>query len=101
MTSLYDLLRNIVLVLNTFVRVDDQNLTEEQKNAVRSNIDAAGQVEFTEITAQVNNMKVDVDKIKETPVETTDVVEAGNNLPVTSAGVYTTVGNIEVLLKTI
>lgn len=34
-------------------------------------------------------------------VNTTDVVEANNQLPITSAAVHTTVGNIEVLLKTI
>lgn len=34
-------------------------------------------------------------------VNTTDAVEAGNNLPITSAGVFATVGNIEALLKTI
>ena len=34
-------------------------------------------------------------------VNTTDMVEQDNTLPITSAGVYTTVGNIEVLLKTI
>lgn len=34
-------------------------------------------------------------------VNTTDKIEAGNILPVTSAAVYVTVGNIEVLLKTI
>lgn len=34
-------------------------------------------------------------------VNTTDLVEKDNTLPITSAGVYETVGNIEVLLKTI
>lgn len=34
-------------------------------------------------------------------VNTTDQMEHDNTLPITSAGVYTTVGNIEVLLKTI
>lgn len=34
-------------------------------------------------------------------VNTTDRVEQDNTLPITSAGVYTTVGNIEALLKTI
>ena len=34
-------------------------------------------------------------------VNTADVVEADNTLPVTSAAVQTTVGNIEVLLQTI
>ena len=34
-------------------------------------------------------------------VNTTDAVEADNTKPITSAGVYSTVGNIEVLLKTI
>ena len=34
-------------------------------------------------------------------VNTTNDVESDNTLPITSAGVYATVGNIEVLLKTI
>lgn len=34
-------------------------------------------------------------------VNTTDKTEQDNTLPITSAGVYATVGNIEVLLKTI
>lgn len=34
-------------------------------------------------------------------VNTTDQMEQDNTLPMTSAGVYSTVGNIEVLLKTI
>lgn len=34
-------------------------------------------------------------------VNTTNVVEANNMKPITSAAVHTTVGNIEVLLKTI
>ena len=34
-------------------------------------------------------------------VNTTNQVEQDNTLPITSAGVFTTVGNIEALLKTI
>lgn len=34
-------------------------------------------------------------------VNTTDIMDKDNTLPITSAGVYTTVGNIEALLKTI
>jgi hypothetical protein len=34
-------------------------------------------------------------------VNTTDEMEKDNTLPITSAGVYATVGNIEALLKTI
>ena len=34
-------------------------------------------------------------------VNTTDVLESDNTLPITSAGVHATVGNIEILLKTI
>ena len=34
-------------------------------------------------------------------VNTTDLMEQDNTLPITSAGVYATVGNIEALLKTI
>ena len=34
-------------------------------------------------------------------VNTTDIAEEDNTLPMSSAGVYTQIGNIEVLLKTI
>lgn len=34
-------------------------------------------------------------------VNTTDLMEQNNTLPITSAGVYATVGNIEALLNTI
>lgn len=34
-------------------------------------------------------------------VDTADIVEKDNTLPITSAAVYTTVGNIEALLETI
>lgn len=34
-------------------------------------------------------------------VNTTDTVEEDNTLPITSAAVYSTVGNIEILLRTI
>lgn len=34
-------------------------------------------------------------------VNTTNLMEQDNTLPITSAGVYATVGNIEALLKTI
>lgn len=34
-------------------------------------------------------------------VNTTDLMEQDNTLPITSAGVYATIGNIEALLKTI
>lgn len=34
-------------------------------------------------------------------VNTTDIAEEDNTLPISSAGVYTQIGNIEVLLKTI
>ena len=116
MTTFFDLMRHIVNTLNAVVRIDSQDLSNDEKTMARNNIDAAGQVELVEITTQFNNTKADVDdtkeqlknikeeiinEIKELPVKTTDVVEADNTLPITSAGVYTTVGNIEVLLNTI
>ena len=78
MTTFFDLMRNIVNALNAAI-VDVDN-TKEQMKTIKEEI---------------------LDEIKELPVETTDVVEADNTLPITSAGVYNTVGNIEVLLKTI
>lgn len=46
-----------------------------------------------------NSLKVTEDGILS--VNTTDKMEQDNTLPITSAGVFTTVGNIEALLKTI
>lgn len=46
-----------------------------------------------------NNLEITEDGLLS--VNTTDQMEQDNTLPITSAGVYTTVGNIEVLLKTI
>lgn len=51
-----------------------QELTEEQKAQARENIDAAGQVELMEMAVQFNNMKSDLEKVKETLSETTGTV---------------------------
>ena len=108
MTNFFDLMQNIANALNAVVRaqdrtvrIDKQNFTEEQKAMARTNIDAVGQPELVEVKEQVSNMNADLEEVKKTPVQTTDDVEAGNTLPITSAGVYKTVGNIEALLKTI
>lgn len=56
-----------------------------------------------EFLKQINFETDDTLKLKDgvLSVNTTDNVEANNSLPITSAAVYVTVGNIEVLLKTI
>ena len=46
-----------------------------------------------------NNLRISDDGVLS--VETTDAAEQDNTLPITSAGVFATVGNIEALLKTI
>ena len=57
-------------------------------------------------TLQIHTVNFAVDKtltIKNgiLSVNTTDLMERDNTLPITSAGVYATVGNIEALLNTI
>ena len=64
MSKFFELMRDIVLVLNTFVRVDEeQALTEEQQTYARSNINAAAQPELVEVKAQVANMKADMEYV--------------------------------------
>lgn len=46
-----------------------------------------------------NTLTLSEDKVLR--VNTTDVIEADNTLPITSASVHTSIGNIEVLLRTI
>jgi hypothetical protein len=56
--------------------------------------EGSGGIDFTtDDTLSLNNGVLSVN--------TTSEMESDNTLPITSAGVYATVGNIEVLLKTI
>lgn len=65
--------------------------------------------QFVEFAREAANEAVQALKTDETlvlkdgvlSVNTADVVEAGNTLPITSAAVHVTVGNIEALLETI
>jgi hypothetical protein len=62
--------------------------------------------EFSEKLAFGNGVEFETDdtltlKDGVLSVNTTNRMERDNTLPITSAGVYTTVGNIEALLKTI
>ena len=88
MSKYFDLMKNIVMVLNTFVRVEEQNLTEEQQTAVRTNINAASQPELTEVKAQVANMKADMDYV---PIDIT-----GISCTVTKAEIGSTVDTLTV-----
>ena len=73
-----------------------QELTEEEKAQARENIGVgSGGVNFTTDAT----LTLSVDGILS--VNTADVAEEDNTLPITSAAVHTTVGNIEILLKTI
>ena len=77
------------------VRFDvEQSLTDEQKAQARANIGADAIRFATDATLSLSPEGV-------LSVNTADKVEADNTLPVTSAAVQTTVGNIEVLLDTI
>lgn len=58
------------------------------------NVDVTGGINF-----ETDNTLILKDGILS--VNTTDDMEKDNTLPITSAGVYATVGNIEALLKTI
>jgi hypothetical protein len=70
---------------------------EQIANAVEKYLDenpVVGGVQFeTDATLKLENGVLSVN--------TTDQMEQDNTLPMTSAGVYATVGNIEALLKTI
>ena len=109
---------------NVTVRVDDQLLTLDRdytlefKNNVEvgtatvtvTGIPEAGytgtEEEFSEKLAFGNGVEFKTDdtltlKDGVLSVNTTNQMERDNTLPITSAGVYATVGNIEALLKTI
>ena len=78
------------------VRFDrPQQLTEEEKLQARKNIGADVGVKFTtDATLHLSNDGV-------LSVNTANVVEKDNTLPVTSAAVHVEVGNINALLETI
>ena len=76
-------------------------LTEEDKTEI-----AGMAAELVEIPDSGGNVDFKVDhtlKLEDgiLSVNTTDQMEQDNTLPITSAGVFATVGNIEALLKTI
>ena len=96
MSRLYDLLYTIIFKLNTTVRTTPMYLSESEKEQVKTNlgIKDSGGVDFqTDETLTLKNGILSVN--------TTDVMQRDNTLPITSAGVHATVGNIEELLKTI
>ena len=83
-------------VVTGAVRYDaEQTLTEEEKARARKNIGADTGVNFTTDAT----LTLSEDGILS--VNTADEVEKDNTLPVTSAAVYTEVGNINALLATI
>lgn len=73
------------------------------KNTKTPSIKSADSAVIIEKTTSYNigyGLKVD-DKTNTLSVDTTNDVEEGNLKPITSAGVFATVGNIDELLKTI
>lgn len=79
------------------VRFDmEQGLTKEQKAQARKNIGADTGVNFTTDATLTLDPETQV-----LSVNTAKQVEKDNTLPVTSAAVYTEVGNINALLETI
>lgn len=84
MTTFFDLMRNMVMILNTFVRVDDQNLTEEQKTTVLDNIGATSKEEFADVIEQVANLRADIEYVKIDITKISDnvgTVEMGTSVP--------------------
>ena len=80
---------------------EDYVLTNEDKQEI-----AEMAAELVDVPDSGGNVDFQVDEtlsLKDgvLSVNTTDQMEQDNTLPITSAGVYTTVGNIEALLKTI
>lgn len=69
-----------------------QNLTEAQKAQARENIGVP--IWTTDETLSMSETNV-------LSVNTATNVEEDNTLPITAAAVYSTVGNIEILLETI
>lgn len=87
------------------VEVPEPDLTGVVKSVNGKTPDENGNVEITIPDSSQNAaFKTDETLILENgilSVNTTNDMEQDNTLPITSAGVYTTVGNIEALLKTI
>ncbi len=76
------------------VRYNAQELTEEQRAQARENIGVKSGTEFT--TDETLTLENGVLR-----VNTAHEPEPDNTLPITAAAVATTVGNIEIILKTI
>jgi hypothetical protein len=67
---------------------------EHISSLIDDKLDSGGNVDFK----VVHTLKLEDGILS---VNTTDQMEQDNTLPITSAGVFATVGNIEALLKTI
>jgi hypothetical protein len=80
---------------------------DKEMDVVFEETDMSMNVEFGEVqTVNTGGVSFKTDKTLKLEngilsVNTTDEMEKDNTLPITSAGVYATVGNIEALLKTI
>ena len=72
---------------------DDYVLTEEDKKEIAGMVPSGGVSFTTDETLYLENGVLGVN--------TATYVEGDNTLPITSAAVFETVGNIEILLKTI
>jgi hypothetical protein len=84
MVTFFDLMVKIVSALNTFIRVDEQELTEEQQIMVRTNIAAASQPELVEVKAQVANIKADMEYVEILVMSISNnigTVEMGTDVP--------------------
>lgn len=78
----------------TATTIDPDVIKEIIEDYLKNNLPESGGVEFeTDNTLTLENGILSVN--------TTNNMEQDNTLPITSAGVYATVGNIEALLKTI
>lgn len=80
MITFFDLMRNIVNTLNTVVRSESQNLTEEEKTIVRDNIGVPSQNDFVIVQTTVANMKADMEYV---PIE---IIKIYNNIGTVEKG---------------
>lgn len=71
-----------------------EQLVATVKNLLNDKLDKEGLPSFTDSTLSLTEDNI-------LKVNTTDTIEDGNNLPVTSAAVYAMLGDVETLLASI
>lgn len=77
MVTFFDLMVKIVSALNTFIRVEEQELTEEQQAVVRTNINAASKTEVENLRADMEYLPIEITGIS----NDIGIVEMGVDVP--------------------